>query len=95
MGLAADIGEMLRGHELPLADRLERNQDALSCVYLCDRRTGQTKDQPIGTGDVAHDRLIARLIGINFEGPAIIRIEGHSHHGLRLAEQGMQLFNQY
>lgn len=94
LGLAADIGEMLRGHELPLADRLERNRDALSCVYLCDRRAGQTEDQPIGTGDVAHDRLIAGLIGINFQGPAIIRIEGHSHHGLRLAEQGMQLFNQ-
>ncbi len=92
LGLAADIGEMLQGHEIPLAARLERHQDELTCIYLCDRRTGQLEDQPIGTGDVAHERLLAALAGFNFTGPAIVRVEGHSHHGLRLAEQGMQLF---
>ena len=65
---------------------------SLKCVYLCDRQTGQQEDQPIGTGDVAHERLMEALTAINFAGPAIVRIEGHSHHGLRLAEQGMQLF---
>ena len=83
---------MLQGHEIPLAARLERHRDELTCIYLCDRRAGQQEDQPIGTGDVAHERLIAALTGIKFTGPAIVRIEGHSHHGLRLAEQGMQLF---
>ncbi len=92
LGLAADIGEMLQGHEIPLAARLERHRDRLKCVYLCDRQTGQQEDQPIGTGDVAHERLMEALTAINFAGPAIVRIEGHSHHGLRLAEQGMQLF---
>ncbi|MGI9445200.1 MAG: sugar phosphate isomerase/epimerase family protein [Rubripirellula sp.] len=92
LGLAADIGEMLQGHEIPLAARLERHQDELTCIYLCDRRAGQLEDQPIGTGDVAHERLIDALAGINFTGPAIVRVEGHCHHGLRLAEQGMRLF---
>ena len=92
LGLAADIGEMLQGHEIPLAARLERHRDDLSCIYLCDRRAGQQEDLPIGTGDVAHERLIAALAGINFTGPAIVRVEGHSHNGLRLAEQGIQLF---
>lgn len=93
LGLAADIGEMLLGHEVPLAARLERHHDDLACIYLCDRRTGQQEDQPIGTGDVAHERLIAALAGINFTGPAIVRVEGHSHHGLWLAEQGIKLFD--
>ncbi|MDB4476865.1 sugar phosphate isomerase/epimerase [Rhodopirellula sp.] len=93
LGLAADIGEMLQGHEIPLADRLERNRDCLSCIYICDRSAGQTKDQPIGTGDIAHDRLISGLVGINFQGPAIIRIDGHSQLGLGLAEQGIQIFD--
>lgn len=93
LGLAADIGEMLQGHEIPLADRLERNRDHLSCIYLCDRRAGQVEDQPIGIGDIAHGRLISGLARINFKGPAIIRIEGHSHRGLCLAEQAMHLFD--
>lgn len=93
LGLAADIGEMLQGHEIPLADRLERNRDCLSCIYICDRSAGQTKDKPIGTGDVAHDRLISGLVGINFQGPAIIRIDGHSHLGFGLAEHGIQIFD--
>ncbi|MGI9465812.1 MAG: sugar phosphate isomerase/epimerase family protein [Rubripirellula sp.] len=93
LGLAADIGEMLQGHEIPLAARLERHRDDLTCIYLCDRRAGQQEDQPIGTGDVAHERLIAALAAINFTGPAIVRIEGHCHQGLRLAEQGMKLFH--
>ena len=92
LGLAADIGEMLLGHEIPLADRLDRNREALACVYLCDRRTDQAVDQPIGQGDIAQDRLISSLREINFEGPVVVRIEGHSQQGLALAEQGMQLF---
>ena len=92
LGLAADIGEMLQSHEIPLAARLERRREELTCVYLCDRRTGQQEDQPIGSGDVAHARLITALTGIHFAGPAIVRVEGHSHQGLRLAEQGIQLF---
>lgn len=90
--LAANIGEMLQGHEIPLAARLERHRDDLTCIYLRDRMAGQPGDQPIGIGDVAHERLLAALADINFMGPAIVRIEGHSHHGLRLAEQRMQLF---
>ena len=65
----------------------------LTCIYLCDRRAGQHEDQPIGTGDVAHERLIAALANIDFTGPAIVRVEGYSQHGLRLAEQGIQIFH--
>lgn len=93
LGLAADIGEMLQGHEIPLAARLERHQDDLTCIYLCDRRAGQQEDQPIGSGDVAHERLLSALSKYDFPGPAIVRIEGHSHLGLQLAEQGIQLFH--
>jgi L-ribulose-5-phosphate 3-epimerase len=93
LGLAADIGEMMQGHEIPLAARLERHRHDLTCIYLCDRRAGQHEDQPIGTGDVAHERLIAALANIDFTGPAIVRVEGYSQHGLRLAEQGIQIFH--
>ncbi len=51
--LAADIGEMLAGGELPLADRLARNFNELACVYLCDRRAGvewRSTHRPRGCG---------------------------------------------
>jgi len=94
LGLAADIGEMLQGHEIPLADRLDRNRASLSCVYLCDRLAGQVEDQPIGKGDVAHGRLIASLCEMQFDGPLIVRIESHSQLGLNLAEQAIGIFDE-
>ena len=94
LGLAADIGEMLQGHEIPLADRLDRNRASLSCVYLCDRLAGLVEDQPLGKGDVAHGRLIARLREMQFGGPLIVRIESHSQLGLTLAEQAIRLFDE-
>jgi sugar phosphate isomerase/epimerase len=93
LGLAADIGEMLIGGELPLVDRLARNLDALACVYLCDRRAGQAGDQRIGQGDVALGRLVRFLEDHGFTGPAIVRIEGHCEWGLAAAREAISLFN--
>ena len=92
LGLAADIGEMLLGHELPLADRLSRNLDALACIYLCDRKSGQSKDVPLGQGDVAHQRVLQGLAKNEFRGPLLVRVEGHSELGFTPAEKAIQLF---
>lgn len=90
--LAADVGEMLLGSELPVADRLARNLDALACVYLCDRKAGKSGDQPIGQGDVALIRILRSLRDHQFAGPAIARVEGHSELGFSAAQQAAQLF---
>lgn len=90
--LAADVGEMLAGGELPLADRLARNQDSLACVYLCDRKAGQKGDARIGHGDVALKRIVKALDDRGYNGPAIIRVQGHSQLGLVTAREAMSVF---
>ncbi|MEM8666869.1 MAG: TIM barrel protein [Planctomycetota bacterium] len=92
--LAADVGEMLRGGELPLADRLARNLESLAVVYLCDRKAGTPRDQPIGMGDVDLNRLIRSLLNHTFDGPAIARVEGYPELGLSCARTAMETFKQ-
>ncbi len=87
--LAADIGEMLAGGELPLADRLARNAAALECVYLCDRRSGAAGDRRFGQGDVALGRVVQSLSSLGFAGPIILRVEGHSECGLEAASEAI------
>ena len=91
--LAADIGEMLTGGELPLADRLARNFDQLACVYLCDRRAGASGDQRIGQGDVALGRILQSLGGHSFQGHVIARVEGHCELGFTPAREAIQIFH--
>lgn len=91
--LAADVGEMLAGGELPVADRLARNLDELTCVYLCDRRAGVSGDQRIGHGDVALGRILQSLRRHNFQGHAIVRVEGHSELGFTLASEAIQILD--
>ena len=90
--LAADVGEMLLGHEFPVGDRLARNLDDLACVYLCDHRSGTRGDQRIGHGEVAVARIVSGLARQRFEGPAIVRIDGHSELGLLPAEEALAIF---
>ena len=90
--LAADIGEMLTAGELPLADRLARNFDALACVYLCDRRAGAGGDQRIGQGDVALGRILQSLESRSFQGHVIARVEGHCELGFSPAREAIQIF---
>lgn len=94
LGLAADVGEMLRGGELPLTDRLVRNLDSLACVYLCDRKTGIFGDQPIGQGDVALAMMLRSLKNHKYHGPAIARVEGHSELGLSAARSAIAVMRE-
>lgn len=87
--LAADIGEMLAGGELPIADRLARNIAALGCVYLCDRISGGAGDRRFGHGEVALGRIIRSLDSLGFSGPVILRVEGHSECGLAAAAEAI------
>lgn len=91
--LAADIGEMLTGGELPLADRLARNFDELAVVYLVDRRAGAGGDQRIGRGDVALGRILQSLQNRSFRGHVIARVEGHSELGFTPAREAIQIFS--
>ena len=90
--LAADVGERLLGHEIPVGDRLSRNLDALACIYLCDHRSGTIGDQRIGQGEVALSRITASLAAQRFSGPAIVRIEGHSQWGFVPAKESLTIF---
>ena len=91
--LAADVGEMLIGGELPVVDRLARNRDALACVYLCDRRAGQAGDQRIGHGHVALTRILRSLAEQEYQGAAIVRVEGYSELGFTAAREAIQIFD--
>jgi len=92
--LAADIGEMLLGHEFPVGDRLARNIDILGCVYLCDHRPGMVGDRRIGHGDVAVARIASTLASQGFDGPVIVRVDGHSELGLQLARESRDIFDE-
>lgn len=92
LGLAADVGQMLSSGEMPVSDRLIRNLETLACVYLCDRRSGATGDQPIGEGDVAVPRIVGSLRRAGFTGPGIVRVTGHESRGLGPARQATAVF---
>jgi sugar phosphate isomerase/epimerase len=92
--LAADIGEMLLGHEFPVGDRLARNIDILGCVYLCDHRPGMVGDRRIGHGDVAVSRIASSLASQGFDGPVIVRVDGHSDLGIQLARESQEIFDE-
>ena len=92
--LAADIGEMLLGHEFPVGDRLARHIDTLGCVYLCDHRPGMVGDRRIGQGDVAVSRIAATLAAQGFDGPVIVRVDGHSDLGFQLALESREVFGE-
>ena len=88
--LAADLGEMWAGGELPVSDRLARNVEHLGCVYLCDRRVGVPGDQRFGRGDVAHGRVLQALRHLPFDGPVIARVNGFAECGLEAAAEAME-----
>jgi sugar phosphate isomerase/epimerase len=90
--LAADIGEMLASHELPVADRLARNREALGCVYVCDQRPGAAGDLPIGQGDVDVSRILRALDSLGYGGPVIFRVQGHSGLGFGPAREAIAVF---
>lgn len=92
LSLAADVGEMLLGGEMPISDRLARNLDALACLYLCDRRSGAAGDQRVGQGEVALARVVGSLAAAGFTGPAVLRVEGHAELGLTAAAEGLDVF---
>ena len=92
--LAADVGEMLLGHEFPVADRLARNIDNLGCVYICDHLPGTAGDSRIGHGHVAVSRIASTLAAMGFAGPAIVRVDGHSELGLQLAVESRVIFEE-
>lgn len=89
--LAADIGEMIMAGELPISDRLIRNLSQLACVYLCDRHSELTGDQPIGQGEVDLGRIRRALDRTSFRGHAVARVEGRCELGFASARRAIQI----
>lgn len=101
IALAADTHEMMLAGEWPLSARLQRNQDCLAIVYLADfdgdrisAGSGENRspianrrDTWLGDGDLALPRIVDSLGAMGFDGPVIIRTEGHAEAGLAPAEQ--------
>ena len=89
---------MLSAGERPLSDPLERNLSSLACVYLCDRGSlspsmnEPSADRRIGHGEVAVHRIVESLNKLGFQGPAIVRVDGHNEHGLLTAQEAWQVF---
>ena len=89
--VAPDIGEMLRGGEFPVGERLARHHRRMACVYLCEPEWEQGRDQRIGKGDIDMGRVWEVIESSGFDGPAIFRVFGHSEAGFSLAEEALQL----
>ena len=87
--VAADVGEMLRGGEFPVGDRLARNLDDLACVYLCEPDSGQSRDCRIGHGEVDFSRIVLSLKKSGYQGPMVIRVDGHHERGFELAVEAL------
>lgn len=91
LGLAADVGEMLLGHEFPIGARLARLQHRLTCVYLCEPDVERGCDQRFGHGDIDLGRVWEVIGESGFSGPAVFRACGHGRLGLELVGQAKAL----
>lgn len=91
--LAADVAEMLREGEFPVADRLARNLPRLACVYLCEREAQGFRDQVPGQGEIDLKRIVASLFKLGYAGPVVARVDGHSDCGLDLPREALEWFN--
>ena len=87
LGLAADVGEMLLGGEIPIGARLARMQHKLSCVYLCEPEMTDGRDISFGGGDIDFARVWAAIAESGFKGPAVFRALGQGQQGLALVDQ--------
>lgn len=87
LGLAADVGEMLLGGEIPIGARLARMQHKLSCVYLCEPEMTDGRDISFGGGDIDFARVWAAISESGFQGPAVFRALGQGQQGLALVDQ--------
>jgi sugar phosphate isomerase/epimerase len=70
--LAADVGTMVAGGEMPIVDLLARVGDRLACVYLADARTVVGGEPLIGQGSVSAARVAAGLREVDFAGAVIV-----------------------
>ena len=91
--LAADVAEMLKEGEFPVADRLERNLSRLACVFLCEYGADRWRNQVPTNCEIDMRRITTSLRRMRFSGAAIARIEGHSEKGLSLARDALQWFD--
>lgn len=80
--LAADVGVMVVGGEMPILDLLGRVGDRLGCVYLSDMKITEGSGEPmLGSGHVSVRRVVAGLAGLkgltgsgisSFDGPVLL-----------------------
>ena len=102
LGLAADVGEMIHAGEMPLVSRLHRQVDDLRLVYLCDVASSDggsvghsgssavgRMDVPIGSGEVAVQRIVGELAKFTDDVPVIVRVANQSAAGLAAPRRAM------
>lgn len=70
--LAADVGSMVAGGEMPVVDLLGRVGERLAVVYLSDVRLPTAGEPLIGQGSVSAARVAAGLRQQRFAGPVIV-----------------------
>tara|TARA_R110002049_G_scaffold2750_2_gene21766 strand:- start:645866 stop:646837 length:972 start_codon:yes stop_codon:yes gene_type:complete len=90
--LAADVAEMLKEGEFPVADRLTRNLSRLACVYLCEREADGSRDQLPTHCEIDMGRITQSLRRLGFAGTVIAKVQGHSEKGLGLARDALEWF---
>jgi len=89
LGFAADISVMARRGELPIGDRLARDLTVTNCVYLGDIAVDTGGETRFGHGDLAIDRIVKSLEEMGYDGPLVLRCEGHGDAGLGIAAEAI------
>ena len=89
--LNADVGEMLRAAEIPIADRLLACRD-LDSVVLCDRPTPGGGDVMFGQGQVVLPSVVRTLRRGGWCGDLIYRYAQADSTGWKAAEAAMASF---
>lgn len=91
LGWAADISVMARRGELPIGDRLTRDIHCTRCIYLSDIATGEAGDRRFGQGELAIRRIVHSIKDSGYQGPLVLRCEGHGDAGLVIAKEAIEL----
>jgi sugar phosphate isomerase/epimerase len=91
LGWAADISVMARRGELPIGDRLVRDLSCTRCIYLSDIATGEAGDRRFGHGELAIRRIVHTISDSGYQGPLVLRCEGHGDDGCVIAKEAIEL----
>ena len=91
--LTLDIGQMFCLSEVPIANFIERWQDQLINVHVCDARVGQDEHLIFGEGQIYFPPIIESLLGIGYSHAIHVELDLQSHDAVRAVRESFAVLN--